>query len=79
VVDFAVILKQLTTKYDNLLRPLSIFIRIHQSPTDGELHPDGIFTCILSTIIAFCNCKFMVGYEMMGESQRCTPEKVLKF
>jgi UDPglucose--hexose-1-phosphate uridylyltransferase len=27
VVDFAVILKQLTTKYDNLLKPLSIFIR----------------------------------------------------
>jgi galactose-1-phosphate uridylyltransferase len=30
----------------------------------------------LSTIIAFCNKKFMVGYEMMGESQRdITPEK----
>jgi UDPglucose--hexose-1-phosphate uridylyltransferase len=75
VVDFAVILKAI----DNQIRqPFELFpysSGIHQSPTDGELHPNGIFTCILSTIIAFCNCKEICSYEMMGESQRDITEK----
>jgi UDPglucose--hexose-1-phosphate uridylyltransferase len=52
---FAVILKQLTTNtttFWDLFPYSSGFINQQM-----ELHPDGIFTCILSTIIAFCNCK----------------------
>lgn len=39
--SFAEIFKDLTTKYDNLFEiyfPYSV--RIHQSPTDGEPHPE---------------------------------------
>jgi UDPglucose--hexose-1-phosphate uridylyltransferase len=35
---FAAVLKQLTIKYDNLLKPHFLFIGIHQAPTDGEEH-----------------------------------------
>ena len=79
VTDFAEILKQLTTKYDNLFGisfPYSS--GIHQAPTDGEKHPEWQFhmhfypPLLRSATVK----KFMVGYEMMGESQRdITPEK----
>jgi UDPglucose--hexose-1-phosphate uridylyltransferase len=79
VSDFAVILKQLTTKYDNLFETSFPYSSgIHQSPTDGELHPEWHFhmhfypPLLRSATVK----KFMVGYEMMGESQRdITPEK----
>ena len=79
VAAFAVILKQLTTKYDNLFETSFPYSSgIHQSPTDGELHPEWHFhmhfypPLLRSATVK----KFMVGYEMLGESQRdITPEK----
>ena len=79
VSDFALTLKQLTTKYDNVFETSFPYSSgIHQSPTDGELHPEWHFhmhfypPLLRSATVK----KFMVGYEMMGESQRdITPEK----
>jgi UDPglucose--hexose-1-phosphate uridylyltransferase len=79
VSHFALILKQLTTKYDNLFETSFPYSSgIHQAPTDGEEHPEWHFhmhfypPLLRSATIK----KFMVGYEMMGESQRdITPEK----
>lgn len=71
--DFAEILKQLTTKYDNLFEisfPYSS--GIHQRPTDGQLHEEWHFhmhfypPLLRSATVK----KFMVGYEMMAEPQR---------
>ena len=79
ITDFALTLQQLTTKYDNLFNTSFPYSSgIHQSPTDGELHPEWQFhmhfypPLLRSATVK----KFMVGYEMMGESQRdITPEK----
>lgn len=79
VQHFASILKQLTTKYDNLFETSFPYSSgIHQAPTDGEAHPEWHFhmhfypPLLRSATVK----KFMVGYEMMGESQRdITPEK----
>ncbi len=79
VAGFAAILKQLTTKYDNLFEMSFPYSSgIHQSPTDGGDHPEWHFhmhfypPLLRSATVK----KFMVGYEMMGESQRdITPEK----
>lgn len=79
VQHFAAILKQLTTKYDNLFQTSFPYSSgIHQAPTDGEDHPEWHFhmhfypPLLRSATVK----KFMVGYEMMGESQRdITPEK----
>lgn len=79
VTDFAIILKQLTIKYDNLFETSFPYSSgIHQSPTDGEEHREWQFhmhfypPLLRSATVK----KFMVGYEMMGESQRdITPEK----
>ena len=76
---FATILKQLTVKYDNLFNTSFPYSSgIHQAPTDGEQHPEWQFhmhfypPLLRSATVK----KFMVGYEMMGESQRdITPEK----
>ena len=79
VTGFATILKQLTIKYDNLFETSFPYSSgIHQAPTDGEEHPEWQFhmhfypPLLRSATVK----KFMVGYEMMGESQRdITPEK----
>lgn len=76
---FAAILKQLTTKYDNLFETSFPYSSgIHQAPTDGEEHPEWHFhmhfypPLLRSATVK----KFMVGYEMLGESQRdITAEK----
>lgn len=76
---FATILKQLTIKYDNLFETSFPYSSgIHQSPTDGQEHPEWQFhmhfypPLLRSATVK----KFMVGYEMMGESQRdITAEK----
>ena len=76
---FATILKQLTAKYDNLFQTSFPYSSgIHQAPTDGKPHPEWQFhvhfypPLLRSATVK----KFMVGYEMMGESQRdITPEK----
>jgi UDPglucose--hexose-1-phosphate uridylyltransferase len=79
VAVFAILLKQLTAKYDNLFETSFPYSSgIHQAPTDGEAHPEWLFhmhfypPLLRSATIK----KFMVGYEMMGESQRdITAEK----
>jgi len=79
VTSYAVTLKQLTTKYDNLFSTSFPYSSgIHQAPTDGEAHEEWQFhmhfypPLLRSATVK----KFMVGYEMMGESQRdITPEK----
>ncbi|MDD5148883.1 MAG: UDP-glucose--hexose-1-phosphate uridylyltransferase [Flavobacterium sp.] len=79
ITDFALTLKQLTSKYDNLFQTSFPYSSgIHQSSTDGESHPEWQFhmhfypPLLRSATVK----KFMVGYEMMGESQRdITPEK----
>jgi UDPglucose--hexose-1-phosphate uridylyltransferase len=79
VSNFALILKELTIKYDNLFETSFPYSSgIHQAPTDGEAHPEWHFhmhfypPLLRSATVK----KFMVGYEMMGESQRdITPEK----
>jgi UDPglucose--hexose-1-phosphate uridylyltransferase len=77
--DFAIILKELTIKYDNLFETSFPYSSgIHQAPTDGKSHPEWQFhmhfypPLLRSATVK----KFMVGYEMLGESQRdITPEK----
>jgi UDPglucose--hexose-1-phosphate uridylyltransferase len=77
--DFALTLKQLTVKYDNLFETSFPYSSgIHQTPTDGELHPEWQFHMhFYPPLLRSASVKkFMVGYEMMGESQRdITAEK----
>ena len=72
------ILKQLTTRYDNLFEtsfPYSM--GFHQSPTDGEAHTEWhlhahFYPPLLRSAAVR---KFMVGYEMLAMPQRdITPE-----
>lgn len=71
--DLAIILKKLTTKYDNLFEtsfPYSM--GFHAAPFNGEdnehwqLHAHFYPPLLRSATVR----KFMVGYEMLGESQR---------
>jgi len=74
----AAILKQLTTRYDNLFEvsfPYSM--GFHQSPADGNSHPEQHFHAhyypplLRSATVK----KFMVGYELLASPQRdITPE-----
>jgi UDPglucose--hexose-1-phosphate uridylyltransferase len=79
VASYAAILKQLTSKYDNIFKTSFPYSSgIHQSPTDGEPHPEWHFHMhFYPPLLRSASVKkFMVGYEMMGESQRdITPEK----
>ena len=71
--DFADVYKKLTTKYDNIFEvsfPYSA--GIHQAPTDGKDHPEWymhmhFYPPLLRSATVK---KFMVGYEMMANSQR---------
>ena len=70
---FAAILKTITVKYDNLFEVSFPYSSgIHQTPTDGEKHPEWHFhmhfypPLLRSATVK----KFMVGYEMMAEAQR---------
>ena len=75
----AEILKNLTTKYDNIFNisfPYSSGIR--QAPTDGENHPEWHFHMhFYPPLLRSAEVKkFMVGYEMLAETQRdLTPEQ----
>ncbi len=75
----AEIIKDLTTKYDNLFEisfPYSA--GIHQSPTDGLEHPEWHFHMhFYPPLLRSAEIKkFMVGYEMLAEAQRdVTPEQ----
>jgi UDPglucose--hexose-1-phosphate uridylyltransferase len=82
VAAYALILKQLTAKYDNLFETSFPYSSgIHQAPTDGEAHPEWLFHMhFYPPLLRSASVKkFMVGYEMMGESQRdITAEKSAK-
>jgi UDPglucose--hexose-1-phosphate uridylyltransferase len=78
-VSLADALKQITTKYDNLFNcsfPYSM--GWHGAPYDGQAHSEwqlhaSFFPPLLRSATVR---KFMVGYEMMAESQRdLTPEQ----
>lgn len=75
----AEILKNLTTKYDNLFNVSFPYSSgIHQSPTDGEDHPEWHFHMhFYPPLLRSAEVKkFMVGYEMLAETQRdITPEQ----
>lgn len=72
------ILKQVTTRYDNLfLTTFPYTMGFHQSPTDSKTHPEWHFHAhfypplLRSATVR----KFMVGFEMLGMPQRdITPE-----
>ena len=76
--DLADILKQVTTRYDNLFETAFPYtMGFHQRPTDGagheewHLHAHYYPPLLRSAAIR----KFMVGYEMLAEAQRdFTPE-----
>jgi len=78
VSALADIMKQVTTRYDNLFEisfPYSM--GFHQAPFDGEAHPEWILHAhfypplLRSATVR----KFMVGYEMLAMPQRdITPE-----
>lgn len=71
-------LKRLTTRFDNLFETSFPYtMGFHQSPTDGEHHPEWHFHAhfypplLRSATVR----KFMVGFEMLGMPQRdITPE-----
>ncbi len=72
------IFKRVTTRYDNLFEiPFPYSMGFHQSPNDGADHPEWVLHAhfypplLRSATVR----KFMVGYEMLGMSQRdITPE-----
>lgn len=71
--DFADIYKRITIKYDNLFEisfPYSA--GIHQSPTDGNEHPEWhLHMHFYPPLLRSATVKkFMVGYEMLANSQR---------
>ncbi len=78
-LSLASIIKDLTTKYDNLFEiPFPYSAGIHQSPTDGEPHPEWHFHMhFYPPLLRNAEVKkFMVGYEMLAEPQRdITPEQ----
>lgn len=77
--DLADCLKILTTKYDNLFQtsfPYSM--GFHGAPFDGENHPEWqLHAHFYPPLLRSATVrKFMVGYEMLAESQRdLTPEQ----
>jgi UDPglucose--hexose-1-phosphate uridylyltransferase len=71
--QLADILKRVTSTYDNVFEvPFPYSMGFHQSPTDGQPHPEWHFhghfypPLLRSATIR----KFMVGFEMLGEPQR---------
>ena len=67
------ILKQLTTRYDNLFQvsfPYSM--GFHQRPTDGSAHPEWhLHAHFYPPLLRSATVrKFMVGFELLGEPQR---------
>lgn len=79
ITDYAKTIKALTIKYDNLFQTSFPYSSgIHQSPTDGNEHPEWQFHMHFYPPLLRSSSvkKFMVGYEMLGEAQRdSTPEK----
>jgi len=78
VARFGQMLKQVTSTYDRVFdAPFPYSMGLHQSPTNGEQHPEWHFHAhfypplLRSATIR----KFMVGFELLGTPQRdVTPE-----
>lgn len=73
ISDYATILKELTIMYDNLFETSFPYSAgIHQAPTDGKSHPHWhMHMSFYPPLLRSASVKkFMVGYEMMAESQR---------
>lgn len=74
----AEILRQLTGRYDLLFEtPFPYSMGFHQSPTDGEAHPEWhLHAHFYPPLLRSATIrKFMVGYEMLAAPQRdITPE-----
>jgi UDPglucose--hexose-1-phosphate uridylyltransferase len=72
------IIKQLTTRYDNLFEtPFPYSMGFHPAPTDGEPHPEWhLHAHFYPPLLRSATVrKFMVGYEMLAGPQRdITPE-----
>jgi len=72
------IMKQLTTRYDNLFEVAFPYtMGFHQAPTDGKAHPECHFHAhYLPPLLRSATVqKFMVGYELLDTPQRdITPE-----
>lgn len=71
--SMADIYKKLTVMYDNLFETSFPYSAgIHQSPTDGEEHPEWhLHMHFYPPLLRSATVKkFMVGYEMMGNPQR---------
>lgn len=72
------ILKQITTRYDNLFEiPFPYSMGFHQAPTEGESHPEWhLHAHFYPPLLRSATIrKFMVGYEMLAGPQRdITPE-----
>ena len=79
ITAFADILKRIAVKYDNLFNTSFPYSSgIHQAPTDGLEHPEWHFHMhFYPPLLRSASIKkFMVGYEMLAESQRdITPER----
>ena len=72
------ILRQITTRYDNLFEvSFPYTMGFHQKPTDGQQHPEWHFHAhYLPPLLRSATVqKFMVGYELLATPQRdITPE-----
>jgi len=72
------VMKQLTTRYDNLFQVAFPYtMGFHQQPTDGHPHPEWHFHAhYLPPLLRSATVqKFMVGYELLDTPQRdITPE-----
>ncbi|HZS08832.1 MAG TPA: UDP-glucose--hexose-1-phosphate uridylyltransferase [Blastocatellia bacterium] len=67
------ILKQITTRYDNLFEvSFPYTMGFHQRPTDGAAHPEfHLHAHFYPPLLRSATVrKFMVGYEMLGTPQR---------
>ncbi len=67
------ILKQITTRYDNLFQvPFPYTMGFHQQPTNGLPHPEWhLHAHYYPPLLRSATVrKFMVGYEMLGSPQR---------
>ena len=80
--DFAVALKVITSKYDNMFQTSFPYSSgIHQAPTDGKEHEElHMHMHFYPPLLRSASIKkFMVGYEMLAEPQRdLTPEQCAK-
>ncbi|MGA9040019.1 MAG: UDP-glucose--hexose-1-phosphate uridylyltransferase [Terriglobales bacterium] len=76
--SFAQILQQVTSTYDRVFDvPFPYSMGLHQSPTDGEPHPEWHFHAhFFPPLLRSATVrKFMVGFELLGTPQRdITPE-----